>query len=160
MRILLSAVVLMTMFSFNANAAECEEHENVSRVNPTELSAYQECWLDTHRPNEISGTLGSIFYLNLKGIGYVSMPVDALVKAGEEGSHGYVAAKIDAKVKQVDEAKQQEVREELIKELHFIRSEIAQLYGFVLINGHTDTTIEHIKDLVTTEIELTNYLFG
>ena len=35
------------------------------RFNPTELSEYQECWLNTHRADETHGVLGSLFYICL-----------------------------------------------------------------------------------------------
>ena len=52
-----------------------------SRFNPTELSEYQECWLDVYKADETAGTLGSIFWVKVDGE-YLSMPVKKIHKAG------------------------------------------------------------------------------
>ena len=52
-----------------------------SRFNPTELSEYQECWLDVYKADESAGTLGSILWVKVDGE-YLSMPVKKIHKAG------------------------------------------------------------------------------
>ena len=52
-----------------------------SRFNPTELSEYQECWLDVYEADKSAGTLGSIFWTRVNGE-YLSMPVKVLHKQG------------------------------------------------------------------------------
>ena len=73
-------------FVSNAQAADktfgqtCGHLDNSARFNPTELSAFQECWLDYHKADEAAGTLGSIFWARA-GDDFVSMPVKVLHEA-------------------------------------------------------------------------------
>lgn len=86
-KVLMAAVA--ATFAVNANAAEvsvseaCGHLDNHSRFNPTELSEYQECWLDIH--GEESGVLGSLFYTKV-GESYVSMPTKVLREAGSKAA--------------------------------------------------------------------------
>ena len=83
---LLGAVALSAV-SFNAHAADsseaCGAFDNSLRFNPTELSEFQECWLDFHYPEETAGTLGSIFWVKVDDK-FISMPVENLQKAGSK----------------------------------------------------------------------------
>jgi len=87
--IILAAVA--AAFVSNAHASEptfaesCGHIENHTRFNPTELSEYQECWLGFHKPDEMAGVLGSIFYARA-GDGFVSMPVSTLTNAGSKSA--------------------------------------------------------------------------
>ena len=81
---LLGAVALSAV-SFNAHAADsseaCGAFDNSLRFNPTELSEFQECWLDFHYTEKTAGTLGSIFWAKVNGQ-FVSIPVSKLQQAG------------------------------------------------------------------------------
>ena len=83
--IILAAVA--AAFVSNAHASEptfaesCGHIENHTRFNPTELSEYQECWLGFHKPDEMAGVLGNIFWARA-GDMTVSMPVSELRSAG------------------------------------------------------------------------------
>lgn len=86
-KIVLAAVA--ATFSVSAHAAEptvsesCGHFDNHSRFNPTELSEYQECWLDFH--GKEAGMLGSLFYVKA-GDTFVSMPVSELREAGSKAA--------------------------------------------------------------------------
>ena len=86
---LMMAAVAATFMSTGAQAGSfsesCGHLDNPTRFNPTELSAYQECWLDYHKPDEMAGTLGGIFYARA-GDSIVSMPVSDLRSAGSAGA--------------------------------------------------------------------------
>ena len=60
--IVFSAAVLGSMTTV-AQASCGEKHANVTRLNPTELSGYQKCWLKEHKPEEKIGTVGTLFYV-------------------------------------------------------------------------------------------------
>ena len=83
--IIIAAAVGISAVSFNAQAADstqaCGMFENETRFNPTSLSDYQECWLDFHYPDKMSGTLGSLFWVKV-GDEFISMPVKTLVREG------------------------------------------------------------------------------
>ena len=89
MKKIMMAAVAATFMSTGAQAESfsesCGHLDNPTRFNPTELSAYQECWLDYHKPNEMAGVLGSIFYARA-GDNIVSMPVADLRNAGSAGA--------------------------------------------------------------------------
>ena len=55
------------------------------RFNPTELSEYQECWLNTHRADETHGVLGSLFYIKVNDVFY-SAPLSTLRKLSDPAS--------------------------------------------------------------------------
>ena len=56
-------------------------YPNFSRVNPTELSDYQKCILSIHKAEEVSGTMGSLFWVKFEDK-YYSMPWSYIRKAG------------------------------------------------------------------------------
>ena len=56
-------------------------YPNFSRVNPTELSDYQKCILSIHKSEEVSGTMGSLFWVKFEDK-YYSMPWSYIRKAG------------------------------------------------------------------------------
>ena len=56
-------------------------YPDFSRVNPTELSNYQKCWLSVHKSDDSSGTLGSLFWVKFEDK-YYSMPWSYIRKAG------------------------------------------------------------------------------
>ena len=89
MKKIMMAAVAATFMSTGAQAESfsesCGHLDNPTRFNPTELSAYQECWLDYHKPDEMAGVLGSIFYARA-GDSIVSMPVSDLRSAGSAGA--------------------------------------------------------------------------
>jgi len=129
-----------------ANAADCSHHSKASRVNPTELSAYQECWLDEHRSDEAHGVLGSIFYVKVAGE-YISMPLKDLVIRGKDKAEPYVQLVINERIK-----------EDLIKqareELEYVRHKLSQAYAKAILLGITAETQEEILYLLETEEEL------
>lgn len=89
MKKIMMAAVAATFMSTGAQAESfsesCGHLDNPTRFNPTELSAYQECWLDYHKPDEMAGVLGGIFYARA-GDSIVSMPVSDLRSAGSAGA--------------------------------------------------------------------------
>ena len=91
--IVFSAAVLGSLTT--AAQASCgENHANVTRLNPTELSDYQKCWLKEHKPEEKIGTVGTLFYVQATEDDYVSLPVSALLKMGEEAGAEFVTDRV------------------------------------------------------------------
>ena len=77
----MAATILSTGAQAESFSESCGHLDNPTRFNPTELSEYQECWLDFHKADEAAGVLGSIFYARA-GDEFVSMPVSELRNAG------------------------------------------------------------------------------
>ena len=84
-----AAAMTAAIVSTNAHAESfsesCGHIDNPTRFNPTELSEYQECWLDFHKADEAAGVLGSIFFARV-GDEFVSMPVSELREAGSKSA--------------------------------------------------------------------------
>lgn len=157
------AVVSICVVSTSAFAEEvksCDHIIETKTINPVELSEYQECWLDLHRADEMSGTLGGLFYVKVPGAGYVSMPVATLNKEGKEGGRELFYKLIDKKAAEADEAAAKELEARLRKELDGVRFQLTQLYGFAVINGITPEVQEQINDLVFKEADLLAAIHG
>ena len=90
MKTIILAAIAAT-FATNVHASEptfaesCGHLDNPTRFNPTELSEYQECWLGFHKPDEMAGVLGNIFWARA-GDMTVSMPVSTLTNAGSKSA--------------------------------------------------------------------------
>ena len=63
--LLVAGLLSTTVLAGHANADLAECGVNHSRMNPVELSDYQECWLDEFRGDDTSGVLGSLFWVNI-----------------------------------------------------------------------------------------------
>ena len=87
--IILAAIAATFATNVHANeptfAESCGHLDNPTRFNPTELSEYQECWLGFHKPDEMAGVLGNIFWARA-GDMTVSMPVSELTNAGSKSA--------------------------------------------------------------------------
>ena len=79
----MTAAIVSTNAHAESFAESCGHIENHTRFNPTELSEYQECWLGFHKPDEMAGVLGNIFWARA-GDMTVSMPVSELRSAGSK----------------------------------------------------------------------------
>ena len=75
--LLVAGLLSTTVLSGHANADLSECGVNHSRLNPVELSDYQECWLDEFRGDDTSGVLGSLFWVNINDK-YYSAPISTL----------------------------------------------------------------------------------
>ena len=139
------------MVTGTAHAA-CDHFSKASRVNPTELSEYQMCWLDEHRDDK-AGVLGSLFYLKIAPGHYVSIPLSDLRKQPRDKAEEYVTLLANKKI-----------QEDLIKaareELEFVRHKLSQAYAKAIILGPTAEIREEILDLLETEEKLYNSLIG
>ena len=60
-----AAMVALPLYSAKADVSHCGVNE--SRMNPTALSDYQECWLDVYSMDEDYGVLGSLFWVRANG---------------------------------------------------------------------------------------------
>ena len=129
--IIIAAAVGISAVSFNAQAADstqaCGMFENETRFNPTSLSDYQECWLDFHYPDKMSGTLGSLFWVKV-GDEFVSMPIQTLVREGsKENAKKLVVDTVINEVQQQiieEQAETIETLEEDIKVINEIRTKL------------------------------------
>ena len=156
-------IVAISFVSNNAFAEEtgsCSHIVEKKGINATELSEYQECWLDLHRADEPSGTLGGLFYLKVPGAGYVSMPVSVLIEKGKDAGREHLFKLVDKKAAEADEAAAKELEARLRKELDGVRFQLTQLYGFAVINGITPEVQEEINDLVFKEADLLAAIHG
>ena len=99
--VIVAAAMSAVFMSGTANAQSfsesCGHLDNPTRFNPTELSAYLECWLDYHKPDEAAGVIGSVFYARA-GEEFISMPVSTLRNAGstEAAKRVVMGAIVDA----------------------------------------------------------------
>ena len=91
---LIFAAVAIGSMTTAAQASCSSEHVNSTRLNPTELSGYQKCWLKEHKSEEKIGTIGTLFYVQATEEDYVSMPVSSLVKMGEEAGAEFVTDRV------------------------------------------------------------------
>ena len=91
---LIFAAVAIGSMTTAAQASCSSEHVNSTRLNPTELSGYQKCWLKEHKSEEKIGTVGTLFYVQATEEDYVSMPVSSLVKMGEEAGAEFVTDRV------------------------------------------------------------------
>ena len=64
---LMATVVAITGFANVATADVSHCGINESRMNPTALSDYQECWLDVYSMDKDYGVLGSLFWVRANG---------------------------------------------------------------------------------------------
>ena len=88
MKLTIAAAVIGSVISFNAMAADsshCNVLDKGPQFNPTQLSEFGKCWLDTHKADELSGVDGNIFWMKV-GNEYISMPLKDLVNAGSKSS--------------------------------------------------------------------------
>ena len=92
------STAMLLLASAPARAADCGFAE--SRLNPQTLSLYQECWLNEHKPDELSGTIGSLFWART-ATGFISFPVATIAREGEARVVEYVTTKIVESVEDV-----------------------------------------------------------
>ena len=147
MRVILTTIAFVIM---TTSAFACSHLSQASRINPTELSDYQKCWLDEHRADKPNGVLGSLFYVKVNG-DYISMPVKELVKRGEDKSVDYVTLKVNEKI-------QKDLIEEAKAELQRIRSSLSKLYALAIVAGVTEELKLEVIRLIESEEELVNAL--
>lgn len=62
-------------------AIACSDIPNPSRFMPESLSAYQECWLDTHKADETAGVVGGLTWVRLGDGSYFSTQLNPIIKA-------------------------------------------------------------------------------
>ena len=142
-----------------SQATSCEENpHNYSRINPTELTCQQEAWLNTNRPDESNGRLGSLFWVKIDGIGYVSTPISELVKKGNKKANEMVKELIITKAKEIEGRIADQQRDDLFNLLQHTRSEILQLQTAMIIDPQ-DSTLTELLSLIQIESELTATLF-
>ena len=156
--IIIAAAVGISAVSFNAQAADstqaCGMFENETRFNPTSLSDYQECWLDFHYPDKMSGTLGSLFWVKVVDE-FVSMPVKTLVREGSaEKAKQLVVTKIIEIInnERIDELTQMlaEASEEIVE----LETQITTLKGvrddLMETLGEKNTAIQGLNSRIET----------
>lgn len=86
MKKLLITTALASVFSFNVMAADsshCNSLDKGVQFNKTELSAFDKCWLNTHKADEKSGVSGNVFWMKV-GDKFISIPLVELRQAGSK----------------------------------------------------------------------------
>ena len=149
MRVILTTIAFVIM---TTSAFACSHLSQASRVNPTELSEYQMCWLDEHRPDEGHGVLGSLFYVKVDG-DYVSMPISDLAKRGEDKSVDYVNLVVNKKI-------HEDLIEAAQAELEAVRHQLSKIYALAIVLGVTPEIQERVIELIGLEEQLYNSLQG
>ena len=144
--------ILFVMVTGTAHAA-CDHLSQASRVNPTELSKYQECWLDEHKSDEVSGVLGSLFYVKLAPGHYVSLPVNDIRKQPRDQATNYIDLVINKKI-------HKDLIEAARKELDHVRHQLSQTYALAIVLGVTPEIQERVIELIELEEQLYNSLQG
>jgi len=77
MKKLILTTAVASLFSFNAFSADsshCNSLDKGPMSNKTELSAFDKCWLNTHKADKKAGTDGNVFWVKV-GDDFVSMPI-------------------------------------------------------------------------------------
>ena len=132
--------------AFGASSADaCGHIDNPSRFNPVELSEYQECWLDFHKPDEATGMLGNLFWVRA-GDGFVSMPVSELREAGSKKAAKAVV--VEAVVERVVETR----IVERIEEIYTGRDQLIAELGTG--EGDVAAALEEIRSLQAEAMDL------
>ena len=88
MKLTIAAAVIGSVISFNAMAADsshCNVLDKGPQFNPTQLSEFDKCWINTHKADELSGVDGNVFWMKV-GDDFISFPVKDLVNAGSKSS--------------------------------------------------------------------------
>ena len=163
---LLGAVALSAV-SFNAHAADsseaCGAFDNSLRFNPTELSEFQECWLDFHYPEETAGTLGSLFWVKV-GDSFVSMPVSNLQSAGSKGgAKAIVVDQVEARL--LEMAKEEIANKEAIIAMlrdnaEATAADIADLNRMITEKSNTITSLEMARDALQATVDANGTTIG
>ena len=152
--VIVAAAMSAVFMSGTANAQSfsesCGHLDNPTRFNPTELSAYQECWLDYHKPEEAAGVLGSVFYARA-GEEFVSMPVSELRSAGStEAAQAIVmGAIVDSAALDAAEAALEDVkaeRDQLILDLASADDDLAAKIEELRVANETIGALEAAID--------------
>lgn len=120
------STAMLLLASAPARAADCGWQE--SRFNPQTLSLYQECWLNEHKPDELSGTMGSLFWART-ATGFISFPVATIAREGETRVVEYVTNKIVESVEDVKTWDRKSGRREHILANNDFLSRLAEANG-------------------------------
>jgi len=129
--IILGAVAATALLATNISvmnsahaAGSCSHLDKGVQFNKTELSAFDKCWLNTHRPDEKSGVDGNVFWVKV-GDDFVSMPLIDLRRAGSQSD-----AKEMAKEKIIDETIVEKIIEITVENGETINALRNQISGF------------------------------
>ena len=110
MRTIILGLMGATMLGSVAQAA-CNDIPNPTRFNPTELSAYQECWLDTYKAEETAGIIGSLAWVRLNDE-YFSAPISLIRKMkGSDYADKFFAAIEDDLIEVAEKETQERIIE-------------------------------------------------
>ena len=103
--ILAATTILATNVSVmnSAHAAgSCSGLDHGPQFNKTELSAFDKCWLNTHRADKLSGVDGNVFWMKVDGK-FISMPAKDLYQSGsKQAAKKMVTTKIVEKIVEVE----------------------------------------------------------
>ena len=150
--LLVAGLLSTTVLSGHANADLSECGVNHSRLNPVELSDYQECWLDEFRGDDTSGVLGSLFWVNINDK-YYSAPISTLRwDLGEAFKQSIVDDQISVAQQQAirDAIAQLESRIETADEVRdIIADQTTDLTEYKELVKQHEMTIEDLEDEIS-----------
>ena len=160
--LLLTTALALVGSATTAQAGCSDNNLQVTRLNPTELSGYQKCWLQEHRPDEPSGVVGNLFYFETVKGEYFSTTVESLVKMKSDAAAEYVTAQVvSATMDRVEEimnedgtvAKAGELQDAALDLEKKIESEIVKADKLVKQQQNLEETIDLLESAALEDIE-------
>ena len=160
--LLLTAALTLVGSATTAQAGCSDNNLQVTRLNPTELSGYQKCWLQEHRPDEPSGVVGNLFYFETVKGEYFSTTVESIVRMKPDAAAEYVTAQVvSATMDQVEEimnedgtvAEAEELQNAVLDIEEKIESEIVRADKLVRQQHHLEETIDLLESAAREDIE-------
>ena len=160
--LLLTTALAFVGTATTAQAGCSDNNPQVTRLNPTELSGYQKCWLQEHRPDEPSGTIGNLFYFETVKGEYFSTTVESLVKMKSDAAAEYVTAQVvSATMDRVEEIMNEDGTVAEAEELQAadldieekIESEIVKADKLVKQQQNLEETIDLLESAALEDIE-------
>jgi len=80
---LLATNISVTKSVHAADSSHCNVLDHGPQFNKTELSAFDKCWINTHRADKKSGVSGNVFWVKV-GDDFISMPTKKLYQSGSK----------------------------------------------------------------------------
>jgi len=106
---LLATNISVTKSVHAADSSHCNVLDHGPEFNKTELSAFDKCWINTHRADKKSGISGNVFWIKV-GDDFVSMPAKKLYQSGsKQAAKEMVKEKIIERIVEVEITKEIEV---------------------------------------------------
>ena len=161
--LLLTTALAFVGTATTAQAGCSDNNPQVTRLNPTELSGYQKCWLQEHRPEEPSGVIGNLFYFETVKGEYFSTTVESLIKMKPDAASEYVTSQVvSATMDRVEEIMKEdgtllaeaELQDVALDLEQRIENEIIKADKLVRQQKHLEETIDLLESAALEDIEV------